>query len=74
METNIFDIYDLNTGMWKVGKLPVNIYDAHILQIENKIFIVGGMVNGQPSSKIWELEYKEFASEPVPVFILFIAA
>jgi hypothetical protein len=57
VETDVFNIYHLNTGEWKVGKLPVNIHDAHMLKVGNRIFIVGGVVNGQPSTEIWELDF-----------------
>jgi hypothetical protein len=57
VETSTFDIYNTNTGTWKIAVLPVKIYDARMFNIDDRIFIVGGVVDGELSGKIWELEY-----------------
>jgi hypothetical protein len=55
--TNKFDIYDIFSGTWSIGVLPVDIYDASIISVNNTIYVAGGYVNGFLSSQVWKLEF-----------------
>ena len=57
MVTNKFDIYDLNSNRWSIGVLPVNIYDASVISVNNTIYVAGGIVNGSLSNQVWRLEF-----------------
>jgi hypothetical protein len=52
-----FDIYDVNSNSWLVGQLPVDIGGASIFSYNNTIYVVGGMVNGAVSTRIWKLVF-----------------
>ena len=54
---NKFDIYDPATNVWSVGVLPVEIYQAAIISVNNTIYVAGGYVNGVLSNKVWKLEF-----------------
>lgn len=51
------DIYDLATGTWSIGVLPINLVAASIISVNNTIYMAGGTVDGLPSNKIWKLEF-----------------
>ena len=52
-----FDIYDVNSNSWSVGKLPVDIGGASIFSFNNTVYVVGGIVNEVPSARIWKLVF-----------------
>ena len=54
---NKFDIYDITTGSWSIGVLPVNIYGSNIISVNNTIYVAGGYVNDALSSQVWKLEF-----------------
>lgn len=54
---NKFDIYDITTGLWSIGILPIDIGDASIISVNNSIYIAGGIINGVLSNKVWKLEF-----------------
>ncbi len=54
---NKFDIYDIPSDKWSVGVLPVNIYGASVIAVNNTIYVAGGNVNGLLSDRVWKLEY-----------------
>ncbi len=56
MVTNKFDIYDIPTNSWYIGLLPMNIYDASIISLNNNLYVIGGIVDGSRSGTIWKLE------------------
>ncbi|WP_332734675.1 Kelch repeat-containing protein [Flavihumibacter sp.] len=56
MVTDKFDIYDISTNSWFIGLLPMNIYDASIISINNNLYVIGGIVDGSRSYTIWKLE------------------
>lgn len=52
-----FDIYDVTTKTWSIGVLPVNIYGASIISVNNTIYVAGGYVNGVLSNQVWKLDF-----------------
>ena len=52
-----FDLYDVNTNTWSVGKLPFDIGGASIFSHNNTVYVVGGWVNGSASTRIWKLAF-----------------
>lgn len=54
---NKFDIYDVSTNTWSIGVLPVNIYGASIISVNNTVYVAGGFVNGVVSNQVWKLEF-----------------
>lgn len=54
---NKFDIYDITSNTWSIGVLPVNIYGASIISVNNSIYVAGGYVNGILSNVVWKLEF-----------------
>ena len=52
-----FDIYDLPTNTWSIGILPVNIFAASIISVNNIIYLAGGLVNGVLSNQVWKLAF-----------------
>ncbi len=54
---NKFDIYYIATNSWSVGVLPVTIYGASIISVNNTICVAGGKVNGVLSKQVWKLEF-----------------
>ncbi|HET9824822.1 MAG TPA: hypothetical protein VFP87_05780, partial [Chitinophagaceae bacterium] len=55
--TNKLDIYDPANDSWSIGVLPVNIYDASIISVNNTVYVAGGIVNGALSNQVWTLEF-----------------
>lgn len=55
--TDKFDIFDLETGNWSIGVLPVHIYNASVISVNNKVFVAGGFVNGVPSKQVYRLGF-----------------
>jgi hypothetical protein len=57
-EDDRFDIYDLTTRTWQIGRLPFSLYGTSIVSLNNTIYIAGGYrINDQPSDKFWRLEF-----------------
>jgi hypothetical protein len=54
---NKFDIYDITTNTWSIGVLPVSIWGASIISVNNTIYVAGGVVNGVLSKQVWKLEF-----------------
>jgi|GEM_PF-363050 len=54
---NKFDVYNITTNTWSIGVLPVNIYGASIISVNNIIYVAGGYVNGVLSNQVWKLEF-----------------
>ncbi len=52
-----FDIYDISTGTWSVGVLPIVLKEASIISVNNVVYLAGGYVNGVFSNKVWKLEF-----------------
>ena len=56
MSAEKFDIYDMSTNSLSIGVLPMKIFDASIITINNTIYVIGGKVDGSYSKSIWKLE------------------
>lgn len=55
---NMFDIYDITTGAWTIGKLNQNnISGASVIAVNNTVYVAGGYVNGVLSNQVWKLEF-----------------
>ena len=54
---NKFDIYDIASNSWSIGKLNQNIVGAAVISVNNVIYVAGGNVNGSPSNIVWKLEF-----------------
>ncbi|TMI61279.1 MAG: hypothetical protein E6H07_19805 [Bacteroidetes bacterium] len=54
---NRIDIYNLSTGTWSIGALPVNINSSTIISVNNSVYVAGGYLNGSVSSQVWKLEF-----------------
>jgi hypothetical protein len=54
---NKIDIYDIASNTWQIGVLPVDIYQANMIAVNNVIYIAGGVINGVLSDKLYKLEY-----------------
>ena len=54
---NKFDIYDVSTGTWSIGVMPLDIRGASIISVNNTIYVAGGAVNGVLSNQVWKLEF-----------------
>jgi len=52
-----FDIYDIATGQWSIGVLPIVINRYSVLPVNNTIYIAGAYVNGVLSNQVWKLEF-----------------
>jgi hypothetical protein len=52
-----FDIYNITTGTWSTGTLPVSIHGSTIIAVNNTIYVAGGIVDGGYSDKVWKLEF-----------------
>ena len=50
------DIYNLTTGTWSIGVLPVSINSSTIISVNNSVYVAGGYVNGSVSNQVWKLE------------------
>jgi hypothetical protein len=54
---NEFDIYDISSGLWSIGRLNVNLKAAAIIEHNNIIYVAGGKVNGAWTNQVWKLEF-----------------
>ena len=54
---NRIDLYNLSTGTWSIGVLPVSINSSTIISVNNSVYIAGGYVNGSVSNQVWKLEF-----------------
>lgn len=54
--TDKFNIYNITTGTWSIGKLPYKISGASIISVNNIVYVAGGSVNGKISDQVWILE------------------
>ena len=52
-----FDIYNMTSDTWFIGKLNKNLYEAVAISVNNTIYIAGGYVNGVLSNQVWKLEF-----------------
>jgi hypothetical protein len=52
-----FDIYDIATGTWSIGVLPIPTQEASIIAVNNIIYFAGGRVNGAVTDKVYKLEF-----------------
>lgn len=54
-----FDMFDMATGTWLIGKLPggMTFQEASVISVNNTIYLGGGYVNGVPSNQIYKLEF-----------------
>lgn len=57
MGFNKFDIYDLATGVWSIGVLPIMITQPAVISFNNTIYVVGRTINGNASKQVWKLEF-----------------
>ncbi|MES1225457.1 MAG: hypothetical protein ABUT20_58800, partial [Bacteroidota bacterium] len=55
--TNKFDIYNLSTGEWSVGVLPFSVSIATVVSLNNTVYMTAPIVNGQPSTQVYKLEF-----------------
>jgi N-acetylneuraminic acid mutarotase len=54
---NKFDIFDLSTGLWSIGVLPMMITQPAVISHNNTIYVVARTVNGNASTQVWKLEF-----------------
>ncbi|HEX6333755.1 MAG TPA: kelch repeat-containing protein [Flavisolibacter sp.] len=56
---NQFDIYDIATNTWKIGRLPFNLAHAAIITVNNEIYVAGGFIDATPAptNGIWKLTW-----------------
>jgi hypothetical protein len=54
-----FDIYDLNSNTWSIGKLPSSFQNCCFIKANNKIYMAGGydVSAGGLSNKVWSLNF-----------------
>ena len=52
-----FDIYDMTSNKWFIGKLNKDLHEAAVISVNNTIYIAAGYVNGSLSNQVWKLEY-----------------
>lgn len=52
-----FDVYDMTSNTWLIGKVNKNLYEAVAISVNNTIYIAGGYVNGAISNQVWKLEF-----------------
>jgi hypothetical protein len=50
-------VYDPAAKTWMVGTLPVKIYGAAIISVNNQIYLAGGYVNEVLSDQVWKVEF-----------------
>ena len=55
--TNKIDIFNWESGIWIIGVLPFNIYNACIISVNDVVYVAGGYVNGVLSGQVYKLEY-----------------
>ncbi len=53
-----FDIYDITTNTWAIGRLPFTLPAvSSFISVNNIIYIAGGTTNGTLSNQVWKLEF-----------------
>lgn len=52
-----FEIYDIRTDRWSIGKLSIPVLAAAIITVSNTVYVAGGKVNGAYSKQVWKLEF-----------------
>ena len=52
-----FEIYNISTKTWSIGKLNQKVYNAAVISVNNTIYVAGGSDGANYFDHVWKLEF-----------------